>query len=226
MWGDCASKLERRYTCLVYAVRVISSFSKAFVKAILQTLAPPCGCVMHCLTVTVAFNCCRTWMRRTRWWRERRRWLWQAEKEVEEEEEGRMICSLSRSMKFHPNSLTLSSKLHATARLRISYSRWVQEKQTHYINKHESQQKAHPNIFNFLCFLARLCQRLSIPTVSSLTPIHATTCWWRKWPRTSALRSPRPPSLFSECCWITSVSTKLRAAGGARESLFLNSKSR
>lgn len=146
MWGDCASKLERRYTCLVDAVRVISGFSKAFVKAILQTLAPPCGCVMHCLTVTVAFNCCRTWMRRTRWWRERRRWLWQAEKEVEEEE-GRMICSLSRSMKFHPNSLTLSSKLHATARLRISYSRWVQEKQTHYINKHESQQKAHPNIF-------------------------------------------------------------------------------
>lgn len=65
-------------------------------------------------------------MRRTQRQKERRSGVWAepGRELVETEQQQRMMCSLSRSMKFLQSSLTLWSRLRATAQLRTSSSRW------------------------------------------------------------------------------------------------------
>lgn len=93
-----------------------------FIENFISNASLPLGSCNMFFTITTWCCPCRTLMRRTRCWKERRRWRLEPEKEGEEEQ--RTICSLSRSMKFHQSSLTPWSRPHAAALLRTSYSRW------------------------------------------------------------------------------------------------------
>lgn len=176
---------------------------------------------------------CRTWMKRTRCCRGRRRWLWEREKEpgeveveeeAEEQEEQRTTCFSSRSTKFPRSSLTLWLRRCATAQPRTSSSRWGESWRRSLTGA--VRRRVAKLVIHKLCLLPRLCPRPSTPTLSYPTPIRATTSWWRRWPRRSALRSPPQPSRCSGCCWTRSACFRLRAAGEAPGSSFLNSKSR
>lgn len=161
-------------------------------------------------------------MRRTQRQKERRSGVWAEpgrELVEKEQQQQRMMSSLFRSMKFLQSSLTLWSRPRATAQLRTSSSRWGEAGKELWVGW----------IFDWLkprLKPNRRYPRPSIPAASSPIRIRATTSWWRKSPKTWAQRSPPPSSLCSGCCWITSASIRLRAAGGAPGSSFWNWKSR